>query len=314
MTQKGVTTTARRRRVAAVTRLTAMRVGFRVLEVVAPAAAGSRAFTLWCTLPDNAGRRKDFRPGEGTLTRVPAPRGGTVAVESWGPDDAPLVYLVHGWGGWRGQLGAFVAPLVERGFRVVALDAPSHGDSDPGVLGPGRGTLIEAVESLDAVAEAFGPAAGVIAHSMGCTAAAMALHSRLAADRLVLIAPNPDVDVITADFVRLVGLSERTRLLMHKRVEHFVDRPISDFDLVPLGTDGSLPPTLVVHDRLDKETPYAVGRQVAEAWPEATLISTHGLGHQRILTDPATIATIVDDLASAGVPWANTEARRERRR
>lgn len=291
----------RRQRLVATTRLVALRAGFRVLEVVAPRVAGARAFTLWCTLPGNPGRRKDFRPAAGEVVRVPAPRGGEVVAEVWG--EGPTVYLVHGWGGWRGQLGAFVQPLVDAGYRAVGVDAPGHGDSDPSVLGPGRGTLIEVVEGLEAVGAHFGEAAGVVAHSMGTTATAMAVRSSLVATSLVLIAPNHDFDDITRDFARVLGLSDRTRALLHDAVEEFVRRPISDFDLEPLGSDGGLPPTLLIHDRLDKETPYDVSVGLADAWPTATLVTTEGLGHQRILADAATIDLAVGHIA-AHVPVA----------
>ncbi|MCU1431651.1 MAG: alpha/beta hydrolase [Actinotalea sp.] len=281
----------RRQRLTAAARLSGLRVGFRALELVAPRAAGRRAFELWCTLPDNAGRRKDFRPGGGTVTRLEVPRGGTIAVESWGEGRA--VYLVHGWGGWRGQLGALVQPFVDAGYRVVAFDAPSHGDSDPGVMGVGKGTLIELVEALQVVGRELGDAAAVVGHSMGCTASAMGIRASVPADRLVLIAPNHDFVEITRAFATMLRLSERTLGMLHRSVMDFVQRPISDFDLEPLGSDGGLPPTLVVHDRLDKETPYAVGHRLAQAWPGATLLSTEGLGHQRILTDAETIAQVV---------------------
>ena len=285
----------RRRRLAATTRLVGLRAGFRVLEVVAPRAAGARAFALWCTLPDNAGRRKDFRPGPGDVVRVPAARGGEVVAEIWG--DGPTVYLVHGWGGWRGQLGAFVQPLVDAGYRVVGIDAPGHGDADPSVLGTGKGTLIEVVEALEVVGAHLGEAAGVIAHSMGTTATAMAVRSSVSAASLVLIAPNHDFDDITRDFARVLGLSERTRTLLHDAVEDFVRRPISDFDLQPLGSDGGLPPTLLLHDRLDKETPYDVSVGLAASWPTATLVTTEGLGHQRILADAGTVERAVGHIA-----------------
>ena len=285
----------RRQRLLTTARLVGLRVGFRVLEIVAPRVAGARAFALWCTLPDNRGRRKDFRPGPGEVVRVAAPRGGDVVAEVWG--DGPTVYLVHGWGGWRGQLGAFVQPLVDAGYRVVGIDAPGHGDADPGVLGAGRSTLIEVVEGLEAVGAHFGRAAGVVAHSMGTTATAMAVRSSLPATSLVLIAPNHDFDEITRDFARLLGLSERTRTLLHDAVEDFVGRPISDFDLEPLGSDGGLPPTLLIHDRQDKETPYDVSVGLAASWPTATLITTDGLGHQRILADAGTIERAVGHIA-----------------
>ena len=299
------------RRRAAGLRLLAVRTQLHVLERLNPRAAGVLAFNLWCTLPDNAGRRKDFRPVPGVLVRVPAPRGGQIAVEVWDPErtgsssgdgsstDAPTVYLMHGWGGWRGQLGAFVRPLLDQGFRVVGVDAPSHGESGPGVLGAGKCTLVEFTEALEAAGERFGPAAGLIAHSMGCTAAAMALRSTLSADRLVLVSPNHDFDEITQDFADALQLSTRTRDLLRDAVEGFVQRPLGDFDLEPLGSDGGLPETLLIHDRRDKETPYDVSTTLAGAWPNATLLTTDGLGHQRILADALTIRAAVAHVADA---------------
>ncbi|WP_051480484.1 alpha/beta fold hydrolase [Cellulomonas sp. KRMCY2] len=278
-------------RVGQVARLAALRATFATLDVAAPSTAAARAMRLWCTLPAGSGRRKDLRPGPGEVRLVPVPRGGQVVAESWG--DGPVVYLVHGWGGWRGQLGAFVAPLVEAGYRVVGFDAPSHGDSEPGVMGPGRGNAMEFIEALEAVGGEFGPADGVIAHSMGCTTASLAVRSSLPTQRLVLVAPNHDFVEIIADFARTVGFGERTRSLLQRGIEDFCERPIGSFDLVPLGADGAMPQTLVVHDRRDKETPYQVGVDLAAAWPNAALVSTDGLGHQRILTDAGTIALAV---------------------
>ena len=292
----------RRARLTASARLLGVRAGLAALERVAPARADALAFRLWCTLPANAGRRRDLRPDPaelpGALVRLSAPRGGEVVAESWG--EGPTVYLMHGWGGWRGQLGAFVRPLVDAGHRVVAVDGPSHGDSDPGVLGRGKGTLVELIEALEVVGEHFGPAAGVIGHSLGCTAATSAVRASLRADSLVLIAPNHDFHEIIDAFDAAVGLSRRTRDGLVRSVETFVHRPLHSFDLAPLGTDGTLPPTLVVHDRADKETPYRVGAHLAEQWPTAELLTTQGLGHQRILADPATVAAVVEHVRGAG--------------
>src|SRR5690606_20521439 len=99
------------RRVAAAVRFAGVRTLFSTLDRVAPQRAADRAFDLWCTLPHNAGRRKDHRSGPGEVTRLPLEHGDVV-VETWGDVDRPVVYLVHGWGGWRGQMGAFVEPLL----------------------------------------------------------------------------------------------------------------------------------------------------------------------------------------------------------
>ena len=62
-------------------------------------------------------------------------------------------------------------------------------------------------------------------------------------------------------------------------------------------------PTLVVHDRGDRQTPYGDAVTLVEGLPDADLVTTEGLGHRRILRDPAVLRTVVafirDDRESA---------------
>ena len=53
---------------------------------------------------------------------------------------------------------------------------------------------------------------------------------------------------------------------------------------------------LVVHDRGDVHTPHAGAVAIAEAWPNAMLVSTEDLGHHRILRAPDVVAEAVDFL------------------
>ena len=278
-------TTVRRKKATA--RLLALRAAFAVLDRTAPEVGARWALRIWCTLPATAGRRRDERPRAGTRADVLLPDGGRLAVETWGDDDDAPVYLAHGWGGWRGQLGAFVDPLVAAGRRVVAFDAPSHGDSSPGGLGPGRSTAVELADGLAAVAAVHGTPDAVIAHSLGCAAIALALHDGLPARRLALIAPSADPIGMTENLAAMLGYGERTKRRFLDRLEHLAGRPLSDFGLTTLS--GTAPPTLIVHDRDDKEVPYTDGAGLAEAWPTAELVTTEGLGHQRILRDPAVV-------------------------
>ena len=273
--------------------LTTTRARLRVLQTVAPAAAGREAVDLWCTYPAG-GRSRDLRPGPGEVRRLPAVRAGDVVAESWG--EGPVVYLVHGWGGWRGQLGAFVGPLVESGHRVVAFDAPGHGESQPGFMGPGRGTVMELMEAFEVVGQEYGPAAGVVAHSLGSTSAAHVLHEGFAAKRLVLVAPNGSFVDLVGRFASALRLGERTTSDLRTAIEQATGRALADYDIAPLGADGGMPDTLVVHDRRDRQVAHAEGAAIAATWPNARLVSTDGLGHQRILADAGVVAAAVEHL------------------
>lgn len=281
-------------RTAALARLLRLRASFLVLRALAPRAAERLALDAWCTLPPGARHRYDARPEPGQVVRLPAPRShGEIVAEVWGDPGDPVVYLVHGWGGWRGQLGAFVGPLRDAGYRVVAVDAPGHGDADPGFMGPGRGTATEMIEAFRGAVDAFGEPDGVVAHSLGTTVAMAALRDGIPARRLVLLSPNPAFAELLDTFSAMLWTGERVKQRLREQLEGITGRAIDDFDVVPAGTDGSMPDALVVHDRDDAETSHAVGAAVAATWPNARLLSTQGLGHYRLLGDAQVVRAAV---------------------
>jgi pimeloyl-ACP methyl ester carboxylesterase len=55
---------------------------------------------------------------------------------------------------------------------------------------------------------------------------------------------------------------------------------------------------MIIHDRRDKQVSYNEGEQIADAWPSAHLVTTDGLGHQRILRDPGVVSKVVDFVTS----------------
>lgn len=299
---------ARRRKAAA--RLALVRARFAVLQTVSPRRAARLALDLWCTPPDGAGRRRDDRAVAGVLSTVTTSSGARVVVETWGPhaasvDDARdgtvddgagagVVYLAHGWGGRRGQLGAFVEPLRAAGHRVVAFDAPSHGDSGPGRLGRRRSTMPELADALAAVVREHGEATAVVAHSLGTATTVLAVRDGLPAGRLVLVAAIADVLGQLDGFADLLGLSRPTRDLLQSRLSDLAGRPLPELDVRETLRTHPVPPALVVHDRADKEVPYPVGAALAAAWPEGELLTTDGLGHHRLLRDPDVVRAVVD--------------------
>lgn len=267
---------------------------FRALERVAPGIGARWAERIWFTLPRvpvPARRREQPPAGAAGEVVVLSVGGGRVVAEAWG--SGAVVYLMHGWGGWRTQLDGFVAPLVASGFRVVAIDAPSHGDSDPGRYGPRQGTFVEFADALAAAEARFGPPYAIVAHSGGATAVGLRLRAGSKPRRLVLIAalanPADYLDILAG----LLGFGARTRRRLMPRVVRRVGLPMSHFDLPALAAQIPTPPVLVIHDREDRETPWSGSAAVASAWPAARLITTTGLGHRRVLRDPGVVRDVV---------------------
>jgi pimeloyl-ACP methyl ester carboxylesterase len=297
----------------------ALRGAFGVLEHTAPGLGAQWAGRIWCTpvrpsadavdrsraggrgeslelrisLPDWTGRNPLGRDG-----RRKRPRETGIAAEVWGPADGPLVYLLHGWGGWRGQFAPIARALAEAGCRAVALDAPSHGDSGPGTLGPGRAVLPDFTLSLTEVARQLGPARAVVAHSLGGGTAALAALDGLEAERLAVIAPAVDPIRYTETLALTLGFGEHIRTRMVRIAERRIGTDFADFDTVRRAAGRTdLPPLLVVHDRDDAYIPFSQGAALAGAWSGAEFVRTQGLGHHRVLRDERVVAAVADFVA-----------------
>lgn len=300
-------------------RLVWIRRAFRVLESFAPGLGARWAWKLWTTpikphakaversraegmgevrklrieLPDWTGERPT-RP-DGTAK---PPLHTDIAVELLGPPDGPLVYLLHGWGGWRGQFAPIGRALAARGFRAVLIDAPNHGDSGQGTLGPRNGTLPDFVLALQAVVRELGPAYGIVGHSLGAGSGAFAVLDGLETRRAALIAPNMDPEAFTKQLGTMLGYGKRIRKRMLQIVVRRTGHALGDFALTArLATRRDLPRALVLHDVEDPVVSVDIGRSVAESWHGARLVVTSGLGHNKILRDDASADAVADFIA-----------------
>lgn len=225
---------------------------------------------------------------------------GRLAVWSWGEADAPTVVLVHGWGGNGSQLAAFVAPLVASGLQVLAVDLPGHGRAAGWIasLPQWAKALGEMVRTITGGATVH----ALVAHSLGATAAVLALDHGLAAERVVLLAPADEPGRYFDGFVG--GVIGRGPLLgaTARATETWLGVPFAAVS-VPGMAPRQRASLLLVHDAGDRETPLAGGMAIARAWPGAEVVITEGLGHRRLLRDPEVVERVARFVA-AGLPAA----------
>lgn len=249
------------------------------------------------------GERLFFTPSRRLLTaeaRVLLERGRRFSlpvegrrVEGWRWGQGPVVYLVHGWGEHSGRVSAFVQPLLDRGFSVVAFDAPGHGES-----GRGMSSMPEFARALRAVAAVYGSPHAIVAHSLGAAATALATHWGLRPRRLVLLSPPADPGSYVTPFAESLGLSQDVVRRLRDRSESRLRLQWSELDVRRMAPAGPFP-LLVVHDRDDRTVPFAEGAAIADTW-DGELHETNGLGHNGVLRDPAVVEKVADFVAEDG--------------
>jgi len=213
----------------------------------------------------------------GNSYRLPA-EAGEIAVTTWGA--GPAVLLMHGWGGSRAQMTAFVDPLLSAGYRVVAYDQPAHGESD-GVMT----NLLEIAPTMDLVRDREGSFEAIIAHSFGTLVTSYSLVKRNFPPpaRLVYFgAFNRLLDSV-ARFQVLARLPDKIMKGLQDMIHKSFGREVLDAIVNEELTQHIAIPALMFHDVTDPVTPISDSRAISRVWKSARLIETDGLGHRGAL-------------------------------
>ena len=115
----------------------------------------------------------------------------------------------------------------------------------------------------------------------------------LSSERLVFVAPMHELRSYLDQFTAALSLGRRARGRLDATLEAKVGMLVEDFELLGMAEQAGTPPLLVVHDRNDRRLAWAASVELVERWPQARLVSTEGLGHSRLLADPAVHAEVV---------------------
>jgi pimeloyl-ACP methyl ester carboxylesterase len=260
---------------------------------VAPELAARGAETLFGTPPRHEPRTGDeafLSTGRRSTVQW---EGQDLALWEWGPENRPAVVLVHGWGSRAGRFSVMGRRLLEAGHRVVAYDAPAHGQSTGHLA-----SLVEFARALRAVADRVSPVQSLVGHSLGGAAIVLALRDGLPAKRVVLLAAPADVTRFSTAFADHLRIPERARQAMRRNLERRLNARWDDLHL-PAIVARLRTPALVVHDRSDPDVPYRHAEEIVAAWRGARLLATEGLGHRALLRDPAVVASTAAFLAEA---------------
>lgn len=213
----------------------------------------------------------------------------TLAGWSWGAA-APRVLLIHGWDSRASHFGQYVGPLCRAGFQVWAFDGPAHGDSTGSLS-----SVVHHGKAILAIADAFGPFDGLVAHSVGSPAALYAFHNGMRVRSSVHIAGPSSLKRVIQRNTQAINLDAIGTEELIRLTEAHIGQPLASMELDALA-DGFLHPALLLHDPADREVPYAESCALAEAWHGAKLVDIVGAGHRRIIGHPEAIAASVEHL------------------
>lgn len=249
------------------------------------------AFRLFCT-PQQRWAEKGsplFARGKRVSFKF---EGHTIRGRIWLPASPPIkkALIAHGFESSSQVFEGYIAALLDKGYEVVAFDAPAHGRS-----GGRRVTLPKYVGVLRVIEQNYGPFNAYIGHSLGGLALALFLETSPHNEntRLVLIAPAVETSTALHTFARLLHLEPAVVREIDDYIQETGGQHIAWYSL-RRALHNIHARILYLQDDDDKITPSREARNIRGDGHRAIgFIFTKGLGHRRIYEDPDTIARIL---------------------
>ncbi len=268
----------------------------RIFRVLPAPVAAEIAYRLWWSLgtPEAVHARDAAVHAEAVVGELEV-NGKRVVTYTWG-SGRRVILLVHGWRSRASRFSALVRALQGADRTVVAFDAPGNGDS------PGRRTsVLDYAAAIHELYEQHGEFDAVVAHSFGVLSTFVAVSEGVGTRAIVGISGMHDSESILQQFARGLRLPRRVTELLRDKVERrtftVVDDPWRRF---VTRVDARVP-VLLVHDTDDRVVPPAEADLIDLAHPgPVARITTTGLGHNRVLGDPAVVAEIAEFVSASG--------------
>lgn len=272
--------------------LHALRTKFKLLSLISKKRAAAQAFQLFCT--PQYRNKKDLPP---IFEKAEALQfmflNYNVRGYRWNAGREKKVLILHGFESSVINFDRYVAPLLQKGYEVLAFDAPAHGRSS--------GRTFNALlykEFIQTIYKTYRPVQAFLAHSLGGLALSLALEElpHDATTKAVLIAPATETTTAVDFFFNFLKLNASIRPEFDKVIFEKSGRPAAWFSAAR--ASAAIKATVLwVHDKDDTMTPFSDIQTVMDKqYPNFRFLITEGLGHRRIYRDSKVAKAILDFL------------------
>lgn len=272
------------------------RTKIKTIALISEKKAAELAFDLFCTPYRNKTKHKSpflFHKSEQLVFGL-----GNIQIYGWFwkplHSNGKKILIVHGLNSNSFKFEKYVSMLTIAGFEVLTFDAPGHGLSG----GKRINALLYSKLILE-INKKYGPLYGIMAHSLGGLAAALAAEKLNTIAKLVLIAPATETITAINNFFKFFNLPDSLKKTFEEVLEEIAQRPVSYFSVsrsIPLIHSN----ILWLHDSEDKVCPFKDVEPIQQMnLPNVSFYITKGLGHSNIYKEQKVANTIVSFFTSA---------------
>lgn len=269
-----------------------IRTKFSILSAISKKQAAQQAFKLFCT-PQHRNKKPlppVFEKAEKLQFQF---LHYTVRGYRWNKGRARKALILHGFESSVVNFDRYVAPLIKKGYEVLAFDAPAHGRS----TGKSANAVVYK-EFIQTIYQNYGPIQSFLAHSLGGLALSLALEEieHDASYKVALIAPATETTTAVDFFFRYLKLNASVRPYFDNVILEQSGHSTEWFSVARAAAHIKAT-VLWVHDKDDTMTPFADIKKVMDAqYLNFRFLITEGLGHRRIYRDNNVAKAVIDFL------------------
>ena len=259
-----------------------LRTKFKLLAQISKTKTADQVFTLFCTplLKASSKPRIVFTWAEEVNFIL---NGLKVYGYRWNKEAAYKVLILHGFGSSANNFHYYIEAMLEKGYQVLAFDAPAHGKSQGKTV-----NVLEYSQLIQKIILQYGPIDGYIAHSFGGIALSLALektpHDHHT--KIVLIAPATETSTAIDSAFELLQINDKAvRAAFDSIIFQKSGYPVNWYS-IKRAMKNIQASVLWIHDEDDDVTPLSDALKVKEAgFKNIEFIITSGLGHRNIYRD-----------------------------
>lgn len=261
---------------------------FKLISAVSKRKAAEKAFVVFGTPFMKSVRKAPVKNAEIIHFHL---NGKKMNGYRWNHPQPRKVLILHGFGSAAHKFEDYALLLIEKGFEVLAFDAPAHGNSEGDTT-----NAIEYSEMIKEVMSTFGPMEGFIAHSFGGISLSLALEQVKHDDhtRIVFIAPATETtSAVDGAFKMLKLKNEKVRAEFEKIIFEYSGKKTEWFSM-RRAMHSIKANILWIHDEEDDITPWRDAEKVKEDnHRNIQFLLTKGLGHRKIYHDDGIKNTVI---------------------
>ena len=184
------------------------------------------------------------------------------------------VLVVHGWESNTHRWKRIIEKLHEKGYNVVAFDAPAHGYSSGKIL-----SVPFYTQCLQKMVELYRPD-HIMGHSVGgmTTLYHQYVYPDQEINKLIILAPPSDLERIMGQFQGILRLSSKFMKALDDFFKNKYGFYFEEFSVSKFATSIDKK-GLLIHDKYDDIAPYNEAVAISKNWKGSQFITTENYGH-----------------------------------